>query len=87
MPDAAAECQEPQPDGGPVKALYGEDDRYTAEANALDIQVHDALKPVFDRWAALGYSIRQISHVVQGAAYELELMAMLDVAVEPPKGN
>lgn len=66
-----------------MKSIYSEDDRYTPECNQLDIEVHDALKPVFDRWVALGYSIRQVSHLIQGAAYELELMAMLDVVVDP----
>lgn len=60
-----------------MKNIYDENDRYTLEANRLDEEVRALILPLFERYVREGWSVRQISHLMQGTIYELELRAML----------
>lgn len=57
--------------------LFDEQHRYTPEANALQGEFEAAIRPVFTRWADMGYSPREISHLLQGAVWDNELMRVL----------
>lgn len=60
-----------------MKSLYDNNFRYTPEADEIATNAFDLLKPLFDKWVNLGYSPREISHLVQGQAFEFELEAVL----------
>ena len=58
-----------------MKGLYNEkDDTYSDAAFKLDTEVHDAIQPIFDKYVKLGYSFRQISHIILAAVWECELI-------------
>lgn len=61
-----------------MKSVYDENDRYGVDANRLDQATHQLLKPLFEEWVKNGFSVRQISHVMQGSVIDLELTHMLD---------
>jgi hypothetical protein len=52
-------------------------DCYTSDALELSGAAFAALKPLADRFILEGYSMREISHVLQGAVYDLELETIL----------
>ena len=61
-------------------SLYREEDfRYTEEALALTGKILTVVGPIFNDYLAKGYSLREISHVVQSAVGEIELDAVLEI--------
>ena len=57
-----------------MKSLYNEkDDTYLDVALKLDAEIQGAVQPIFDKYMRLGYSLRQISHVILSAVCECEL--------------
>ena len=57
-----------------MKGLYNEkDDTYSEIAFKLDAEAQKAIQPIFDKYVELGYSFRQISHVILSAVWECEL--------------
>jgi hypothetical protein len=61
-------------EGDDVKGLYNEkDDTYSEVALKLDTEAQDAIQPIFDKYVELGYSFRQISHVILSTVWECEL--------------
>jgi hypothetical protein len=69
--------------------LFDDDDRYTEAASIIDRQAYDALRPIFEFWVKEGYSRRDIYTVMNGAANELMLWSVLDVApkLSPPRSG
>ena len=65
-----------------MKRLFGEDDRWTDVGGKLDREVDRALDPIFKRWHAKGFSVREISHVAMSAVTMLECEMMLDVLIK-----
>lgn len=62
-----------------MKNLYNEkDETYSEETSELDYKVNAAIQPIFDEYVKLGYSIRQISHVMLNTIWECELMYMFN---------
>jgi hypothetical protein len=62
-----------------MKSLYNEkDDTYLKEAFVLDAKTQGAIQPIFDEYVKLGYSTRQISHIMTTAVWECELMHMFN---------
>lgn len=62
-----------------MKRLFDENnDTWTSAASKLDREACNVLKPIFEKWIADGYAPREIAHVVQGAATELELQAVME---------
>lgn len=64
--------------------LYSEDKRetYNAVGDALDKEAGALIRPLFKKYHDAGYSARQISHIIMGAAFEIELETLLDWNVE-----
>lgn len=61
-----------------MKSLYNKDYRYTQDAMDLDQQTFLALKNIWDKFIAMGYSPREISHVMQDSVRgDLELIQLL----------
>jgi hypothetical protein len=48
-----------------VKRLFKDDDRYSPEATQLVDETHDMVKPLFEKWVQQGYSVRDISYIMQ----------------------
>ena len=46
---------------------------WTEEANKIDHEIVTALQPIFDKYAAEGYSPREIGHMVSHAGMYLEM--------------
>ncbi len=55
-----------------MKSFYGKYESYTEAASGLDREVHHALKPIFDKYIAEGFLIREISHIAHSAIVALE---------------
>lgn len=60
-----------------MKDLYREkDETYLEAANELEMKTTEVIQPVFNEYVKLGYSIRQISHVMASAVWQCELTHM-----------
>jgi len=64
------------------KSPYDEYEKYTPETVNIANEFQHALQPVFNKYVAQGYSIRQLSHMVFEEVWELELLAILDTTKE-----
>ena len=64
-----------------MKHLFNDDDRYTQEAQDLHAEVSNAIVPIIKKYSDMGYSVRDIQYVVQGAGFD----ACLDIMIG--KGN
>jgi len=61
-----------------MKRLYNEKtDNYTHEANALSNQAAHIIRPLFQKWAERGYSIRDISNIIRTEVSMLECEIIL----------
>lgn len=60
------------------KRLFDKDDRYTAEAQALDNEVCSALKDIIDKYVKEGYSIRDIEYIAGTAAGTMCIIQVLN---------
>lgn len=47
-----------------MKNLYDENDRYTPDAQKLDDEAGNLIFPLMQKYINLGYSAREIAHVV-----------------------
>ena len=61
-----------------MKSLFGDDYRYSEYGLELDREAASHLKDLFDKYLNLGYSPREISHIIQGSVRDLELEAVLN---------
>jgi hypothetical protein len=69
----------------PLKSPYDHNERYTQESVQIADEFHHAIRPVFDKWVAAGYSIRQLSHLFFSEVWEQELIHILEAKpVLPP---
>lgn len=59
------------------KSLFGECERWTIVGSDLDREINAALRPIMEKWAKQGYSIREISHIAQGAVMYVEHVAII----------
>jgi hypothetical protein len=55
------------------KSLFDEDERYTPIASDLDLEVHKALLPIFEKYFALGITIREIAYLMHNSVLDVEL--------------
>lgn len=67
-----------------TKRLFNDDDTWTNEALSLDDRTSSACKKIFADMVAEGFSIREISHVMQFSIVDLELCASLDKMSKKP---
>lgn len=58
--------------------FFDDNDKYRQPALDLDLAAANAVKPLFETYAAAGYSIRQISYIISMAVRDQELMAIID---------
>lgn len=52
--------------------------RYTSEARICDDEIFKALRPLMDKYLALGYGPREIAHLMINAVGSLESNAVLE---------
>ena len=57
--------------------LFDENERYTQAALDLDAETAKAVQVIFDRYVTAGYSVRDVSFLMQKAINELELTEMV----------
>jgi len=60
-----------------MKSFFDENHRFTPEAEALDRELDKVIRPIFDKYVKLGYSPREISHILTLAALMSECEAIL----------
>lgn len=60
-----------------MKSLYTDSDNYSIEASRLDLETHNSIKDIFVEYQREGYSVRQISQIMQMTVIDLELSTML----------
>lgn len=60
-----------------MKSLYDENHRMTAAAASLDASTHTKLEALFAEFVALGFSPREIAHVMHGTVSIIELETVL----------
>lgn len=56
-----------------MKHLHDKNDGMTDDAHALDLEAEELLKPLFDKYHAMGYSARDISYVIANTVRDCEL--------------
>lgn len=59
-----------------------DNDKYTAHANDLARETHNALKTIFARYKSAGFSARDIAHVMHGTVTDVECSLLLDLDSE-----
>ena len=59
------------------KSLFIDGEKYSEDAFSLDKDVMAAMKPIMRKYREMGYSARQISHVINLAVYDLEIEVVL----------
>lgn len=61
-----------------MKSLFDKNDRYTEEALYLDYQSGVLLAPLMREYKKLGYSAREIAHIVTSAISLIECELVMD---------
>lgn len=61
-----------------IGELFDANDKYREPALKLDRMAADAVRPLFKAYIALGYSVRQISHIISGAVRDVETECVLE---------
>lgn len=66
-----------------MKTLFSEQPgfRMNEDARALDREFSKVVRPIFKKYLDMGYSPREISHILYGIALDEEL----DAVLSPPK--
>jgi hypothetical protein len=59
------------------KSLYDNEYRYTADASDLSQATEAALHSIFDKYIKMGYSPREISHIMNGVILDFELSSVI----------
>lgn len=62
-----------------MKKIYNENDSFSDTAQEIEREFYHLVKPLFDRWIAEGYSIRELSHLLQGSISEMEIMTVITI--------
>lgn len=57
--------------------MFDENFKYTKKAQDLDEETHNLLKKLFEQYRNVGYSPRDIAHVMVGTVHSLELEHVL----------
>lgn len=52
-------------------------DQMTDDAKALDMEAAELINPLFDKYHAMGYSLRDISYVIANSVRDCELEHLL----------
>jgi len=66
----------------PLK-LFDEHCQYSEAALSLDMAVSLAIRPFFEDYMKMGFSPREIAHVINHAVLGVELEQMMDVLFKP----
>lgn len=59
-----------------------EHDAWTAEASDCGDEVRAIMRPIFEKWIALGYSPREIAYIATTSTFSLESEIVLKKAME-----
>jgi hypothetical protein len=62
------------------KSFFNEHNGFTIVAQRCDSEIQAALRPIFARWVADGYSPRELAHLITGRALEEEGWAITESA-------
>lgn len=68
-----------------MKSFFGKHESYTKEGLELDREIDAALKPIFDKWTAEGYTVREIAHMAHGTVISLECYRVVKAAMDSRK--
>lgn len=55
------------------------------DARSLDRELFEATRPIFDKYVAMGYSPREVSHILYGVAFDHEVDVALGLRFNPEK--
>ena len=58
-------------------ALFNHDDKYTTVASDLHAEATNTIKSLMLTYVRMGYSVREVAHIVQGAVHDCECEIML----------
>lgn len=61
-----------------MKSFYDKDFRCTPDADQLSSVAFKEISSIFKEWVAKGYSPRDISHVIMGSVWEVEMCTVMD---------
>ena len=64
------------------KSLYDLEYRYTADASDLSQATEAALHSIFNKYIKLGYSPREIAHIMNGVILDFELSSIIGAKEE-----
>jgi len=56
-----------------VKKLFDKNERYNKESHKIDSEFYRAVKPILERYAKEGYSLRELSYIAQNSVRDAEL--------------
>jgi hypothetical protein len=63
--------------------LFDEHGQYSEAALSLDMAVSLAIRPFFEDYMKMGFSPREIAHIVNHAILGVEMEEMMDVMFKP----
>lgn len=63
--------------------LFDEHGQYTDVALNLDMTASLAIRPFFEEYMTMGFSPREISHVINHAILGVEMEEMMDIMFKP----
>ena len=52
-------------------------DRYTQQAIDMDTELRNAIKPILEKYARQGYSIRELAHIANTSIWDIECSWMI----------
>lgn len=63
-----------------MKSIFNEDGlTYSKDAVQFDLELYQALMPLFKSWIDRGYSIRELSHIASLSVLDAECTLVLDI--------
>ena len=65
-----------------MKPLFDEHDHYTDTGRGIDHEAGIALRPIMEKWAKEGYSVRQIAYILHMTIDDLTLGTIISAERE-----
>lgn len=60
---------------------------WTKQATELTDETLATIRPIFDKWCALGYSVRDIAHIINWAVNDAEIDYVMETKLKEGKEN
>jgi len=61
-----------------AQTLFDENAKYIEDASILDQEIFQALNPIMKKYTEMGYSVREIAHIMNLTVLEIECMTILE---------